>query len=453
MYSDLQNRRLITEAETVLREADQARARLGLFSKLKTAGTNLRAVSITAAGFTSFYIGWKIGSGINAKYLKFGVGRFPQAYDGANLGSAEFFLLWCPGTSCQAYSNHQTFGPGWYVGSKVDYHNTGSLSTTYNIIPTSWSPGAVGNGTGWPDCAVPFLTAATYLTGTNADIQCAQAHGRWGSLYVPGADPEDTLLPGNPTPGGKDFEATDNVTATTPAPADPNLQNDATAQTIAQDYPNLSDWYCFQFRPDLCDDPTKVTPAWQTIPAPASGEHYQAYIQRLQDLGLVGVATILSDAQLDPQLGPDAVVRTSPMVGTRVAPGTSVDVFANPHDAPAPEPDPGGSVGGADPTGWTAPPVPPINLEPLKQSIPCGSFPFGIFCWINDTLGGWVGGASCPTPELPSGITGHPIEVNMCIGEPALVILRPLILIVSAIGLAWLFASTAMGLGAAGKDD
>jgi len=76
-----------------------------------------------------------------------------------------------------------------------------------------------------------------------------------------------------------------------------------------------------------------------------------------------------------------------------------------------------------------------------------------VFCWVRDTLGGWVGSSSCPTPALPSGISGHPIEVNTCIAEPALAILRPLLLILTTVGLAWFFAATAMGISPQKDDD
>jgi len=184
------------------------------------------------------------------------------------------------------------------------------------------------------------------------------------------------------------------------------------------------------------------------IPAPNANETYDAYVARLQALGLVGDVQLLTDATLDPTKAEKVVIRISPESGTRVSPGTTVKVYANPEN---------GSAGGdGNPFGWTAPAVPALDLSPLSQSIPCGSFPFGVFCWIHDALGGWVGSSSCPQPQFPTGDDnigdGH-FTADMCIAEPALSILRPLILIVTAIGLAWLFAATAMGLGAATSEN
>lgn len=171
----------------------------------------------------------------------------------------------------------------------------------------------------------------------------------------------------------------------------------------------------------------------------------------------------LSDSTLDPTVGPHQVASTFPASGTRVHYGTWPDVRVNPESAPNPDPSGDPSTSG-EPTvgsdGWAAPSIRAIDTGPLQGAFTGCKFPFCIFSFLSASFGGWAGGASCPTPDLDlnSGGTTNgdeklTVHADLCKFEPAMAIVRPVILICSFLGLAWLFATVALGLGGGGKDD
>lgn len=179
------------------------------------------------------------------------------------------------------------------------------------------------------------------------------------------------------------------------------------------------------------------------IPAPGSAETYDAYAARLQALGLLGQRVDLSESALDPDRGPNMAVRTSPAVGTRATPNTTVKVYTNPDSASSPASGPG---------SWTAPAIPAVNLAPLN--VPIGQrFPFGVPDWILGALGGWDGGGNCPGFSWPFHDQGTDLDVDFCDLEPAMQIVRPVILILSFLTLAWLFMGASLGFGGDGTED
>jgi hypothetical protein len=179
------------------------------------------------------------------------------------------------------------------------------------------------------------------------------------------------------------------------------------------------------------------------VPQPEPGEKVQTYVQTLTELGLEPNVVTLTETQMDPAAGPDTVITVVPQPGTRVEPGSVVTVRANPPDAPPAT---------ALPTcaGVT---VPAINLAPL--SVPLASvFPFGVFGWLADTLGGWGGGGALPTLDIPIPGIAAPLHLDVAWAiDPIMAVLRPLMLIVSLLGLCWLFASSALGFHAGSRDD
>jgi len=190
------------------------------------------------------------------------------------------------------------------------------------------------------------------------------------------------------------------------------------------------------------------------IPAPLPGETYDAYVDRLHALGVVGTITehVLADDSYDPDLGPDALVRTNPATGTRVLPGTDVGVIVNPPTAP-----PVGATGSLRPAPGPddrcGPVVPDVSLEPLA-ALPLGDhFPFGIFDWIADTLGGWGGGGEAPKFTVPMPGDIDDLEIDLAIGDGAMAYVRPTILVISVLGLMWLLASSAAGFTRLGGSD
>lgn len=183
------------------------------------------------------------------------------------------------------------------------------------------------------------------------------------------------------------------------------------------------------------------------IPAPESGETYDEYAARVTPTLDPSRVTVGADFY-DPSTGPDGVIRTVPESGTRANPATEteVDVHTNPSDAPP-----------ATPMTWTAPPVSSIDLSPLSAvAIGCNDFPFGIFCWIGSGLTAWGPGGECPQLGVPFGSSiglDDELAFDTCLFEPAMEIVRPVLILLAAFSLAYFFAAAAMGLGGGGGDD
>jgi hypothetical protein len=185
-----------------------------------------------------------------------------------------------------------------------------------------------------------------------------------------------------------------------------------------------------------------------TIPAPGPHESWEEFTAKLAP-GLEPKKNPLTDNTLDPSRGPDEVVRTDPGDGTRLDPDAAphqVRVDVNPTDAPP--------AAGA----WTAPVVPAVDLSPLSGvAIECDMFPFGVFCWIADGLGNWNSSGTCPSFAVPFYSEIRDSEDHLvfdtCTFEPAMVIIRPVIIILSFFGVAWLLAASAMGLGSGSEAD
>jgi hypothetical protein len=184
------------------------------------------------------------------------------------------------------------------------------------------------------------------------------------------------------------------------------------------------------------------------VPSPLPNETYDDYIGRLAP-SLDPSRITVSPEFTDPGVGPDGVIYTVPKAGTRTNPATEteVDVHTNPADAPPPST-----------ASWSPPAVPAIDLSPLQGvSIGCNDFPFGIFCWIGSGLTAWGPGGECPTIGVPFGSSiglDDELGFDFCQFEPAMEIVRPVLILLSAFCLAWLFAAAAMGFGGStGSDD
>jgi hypothetical protein len=184
------------------------------------------------------------------------------------------------------------------------------------------------------------------------------------------------------------------------------------------------------------------------VPAPLEGETYDDYIARLAPQLKPSRVTV-SPEFTDPTTGPDGVIRTVPKSGTRANPETEteIDVQTNPSDAPTPSGTP-----------WSAPAIPAIDLSPLAGvGIGCNDFPFGIFCWIGAGLTAWGPGGECPTVGVPFGSSvgiDDELAFDLCQFEPAMEVVRPVLILLSAFCLAYLFAAAAMGFGGStGSED
>jgi hypothetical protein len=173
-------------------------------------------------------------------------------------------------------------------------------------------------------------------------------------------------------------------------------------------------------------------------------ETYQHYVELVEAAGFPSPAIVVNPTA-NPGFGPSAVTGAQPQPGSRVDPQSNptATVNVNPADAP---PAAGGGI--ASP-----------SLTPLGEvEIPCTKFPFGVFCWIYEGLGGWSGDAACsgdtgalnlnaPFKSNPSGSTDTAIPFKLCMFDPAVQVFRPVLLLLAVFCLAWFFSSAAMGLG------
>jgi hypothetical protein len=182
------------------------------------------------------------------------------------------------------------------------------------------------------------------------------------------------------------------------------------------------------------------------VPAIVPGEGYEDYIAKLKEQ-FKPKETVLSPEFTDPAFGPNDVTRTSPKPGTRADPSSepSLDVFTNPPDAPP--------AAGT----WSAPAIPAISLDPLTGvTIGCNDFPFGIFCWIGSGFTGYGSSGACPQIGVPVGTSvdvSNELPFDLCQFEPAMEVIRPVLVLVAAFSLAYLFAAAAMGFGGGSNED
>jgi hypothetical protein len=182
--------------------------------------------------------------------------------------------------------------------------------------------------------------------------------------------------------------------------------------------------------------------------APEPNESYDEYIKRLATQ-LNPERVDVGEGSIDPHKDPGSVLRTSPGSGTRLDPETEhgLEVQTNPDTSPD----------AVDPGAWSAPTIPSIDLSPLSGvEVGCNDFPFGVFCWIGAGLTSWGSEGECPSFGVPFKSEIREAEATQefdtCGFEPAMEIVRPMIVILSFFGIAWLLSSSAMGLGGGSAD-
>lgn len=177
--------------------------------------------------------------------------------------------------------------------------------------------------------------------------------------------------------------------------------------------------------PDEADYP-------KVVPRPLPGETAEQYRVRVADAGWpdakIHVIT-LTEATADPDLGPNVVVRTQPPPETRVRPQElpEVEIYANPPTMPPPD----GGGGGGGTGGCERPPIRAFSL-PALADVP-RTFPFGIPFWIADALDRFVGAGTAP--KFTFTFLGYSLTVDMKWTQPAVNVVRPVIIICAAIGM------------------
>jgi hypothetical protein len=174
------------------------------------------------------------------------------------------------------------------------------------------------------------------------------------------------------------------------------------------------------------------------VPAPLDGETYESYTVRLEDIGLLGKIELISDEERDPERAEGSIYSLDPPAGTPVQIGTPVIVRVDPIVPPIIVPGPPG--------------VPPLDFTPLNVELLCSHFPFGVPCWSFEAVREWAAPGDPPEFSIP--IHNGDLVFDLAQFEPAMAIVRPVILVLGTLGIGWFFFSfTFGGGGGAGKSD
>jgi hypothetical protein len=209
---------------------------------------------------------------------------------------------------------------------------------------------------------------------------------------------------------------------------------------------------------------------------------YWRYLKILAALGIVGKVVFLSPDNIDPDVGPGGVVSVTPGSGTKrlpiasptpsvLLPGSTVaganpdavaKVVANPVTGADPAPGSAANPTGPGSSGYPVPPTPGFDLGPLHVPSPCNVFPFGVPCWVKDAVSKWSAPSTpwtfdfaIPNPGIGDGNPWN-IHVDLGVMNPALAVVRPIIVIGATIMIGWLFFGLAMsgtGPASSGSDE
>ena len=196
---------------------------------------------------------------------------------------------------------------------------------------------------------------------------------------------------------------------------------------------------------DMPPDPNQPTFDLK-VPKPYGGESWQSYAARIADLGLDPQPEPALKRQRREDLDPGVVLSVRPAPGSQVGPGDPVKITWNPGETEGeddPEADP-------DQSGWKPPRVRDIDFSPISQAMSCNVFPFGIFCWAQETLGGFDGGGTCPTWEIE--FSQGTLDLDPCVVEPIMPAIRAMITLSAVVGFVMLVAGFSMGVGRSGGD-
>ena len=130
------------------------------------------------------------------------------------------------------------------------------------------------------------------------------------------------------------------------------------------------------------------------LPEPTADDTYQTYLQRLP-VGSTTTNQPVNELVGDPTKGPNAVLKVTPAPGSRVTKTTPVTITTNPPDWPMP-----GGGGGSCNCGA-------IDFTPLENVSYGSHFPFGVYAWVQASLGN-VGSGSAPSVTIhdPSQLGG-----------------------------------------------
>jgi hypothetical protein len=176
------------------------------------------------------------------------------------------------------------------------------------------------------------------------------------------------------------------------------------------------------------------------IPAPLPLETGADYKTELEDDGFMDITVnTLPESAEDPSTGPEGAAYSVPASGTWVVPETHITVEQNPDTAPVPA-EAGRGIEGPSEPGIKLPSFPVL----------CRGFPFGVPCWLMQTIEGWSSSAVAPEWGIENlEIDGHHITGKFKLSqlEPIMEKVRPAMVIFATIGLVLLFYGFAKGGG------
>ncbi len=323
---------------------------------------------------------------------------------------------------------------------------------------TFWRSKANRDGcTGYGVDDAPYVGAFEYAKSIT-QISCYyeyNSHATERGIYwrLPGTAKDSATAPGDFTPAGEPAYTAPGGEPNF-APGGEDAAADAMASALAGDdevVQNLAGAAVAEALPAQSPPEVEAAPVAEgegaLVPA-YSGKTWTEYQSLLSGLGLSIKLGVVGQAAASPELGPNAVLTVNPQSGTRVAAGSTVEVIANPATIAAPSSAPSDN-GIASPQEDA--PLPAIDLSPLNVGL-ADKFPFGVPGWVAGKLGGFGGGEACPVFEhdLPF---DRKIKADGCVIEPARAIYRPVLVVCSFLGLAWMFMGAAMGFGAGASED
>ena len=341
--------------------------------------------------------------------------------------------------------------------------NIAVWSHDFGFVYDSFKPNdAPGSGGGWPSQVTAYpvqkgtalqTTGAVTLRAPSDGYTFADENGAtltWSKReYEPGAGLADVSRPSEaPPPFGErignyrgvqdetrpHYVLTEGVIF---APADPRVN--APGDPV----------------PNADDDPI-VTPAQKPDirevdePAPARADREQALQDELEkpesDLD-TDVAT-WAEWAFDPATETFPRTDTDPATVQDPNADPAEDPAGDPAEDPAADPDAPPDLGPA-PTESPSPGArPQLDFSPINRLTPCDQFPFGVPCWVLATAQNLNAAAETPSFAMPLGIpglSGEKATVDLHDFDDGMALLRAILAVGLAVGLAYKFMSLARG--------
>ena len=273
-------------------------------SALSTAPRALGVIGLAAG---TFELGWKMGSGINAKFLRIGLPDPPAPKTSPAQGTLVF--------KNQGFTSSLNNAPLPADGWLLHWWYGNSQYTSVNLSH------------GWGH-------ACAYLTGPPADFNVLPGFATVGWCELPPVPVESYWLEENALEAAGPIEdyTGQPYTKSTGAPTPPpqaTVEQSIENELAKPENGLLRQWLNYEL-----GSPGERDPVGGGVnvpqPAVAPGEGAETFVEELEELGLTNIKVkVLSNPDFDPAYNEGAVVRVSPAPGTHVVPGTEIEVTAN----------------------------------------------------------------------------------------------------------------------------